>query len=85
VTEANWTGWTLDSLRPYLDACVESFGPGRLMAGSDWPVCLVASSYERWWSTLREYFEPFSAAEREGIFGGNATAFYRLHAKVLTA
>ena len=48
------------------------------MAGSDWPVCLLASSYARWWQTLREYFAPFSSAEQAAIFGGNAAAFYRL-------
>ncbi len=77
VTEANWSGWTLNHLRPYLDVCVEVFGPERLMAGSDWPVCLVASTYSRWWSTLSEYFAPFSDPEIESIFGGTAAEFYR--------
>ena len=77
VTEAIWSGWTLSHLRPYLDVCVEAFGPERLMAGSDWPVCLVASTYPRWWSTLSEYFSPFSEPEIESIFGGTAAAFYK--------
>jgi len=78
VTEANWSTWTLETLRPYLDACVESFGPWRLLTGSDWPVCLVASSYVGWWQRLREYFAPFSREERAAIFGGNAVRCYRL-------
>jgi L-fuconolactonase len=77
VTESNWSHWTLETLRPYLDVCVEAFGPQRLMAGSDWPVCLLASSYSRWWNILSEYLSPFSNAERERIFGGTATEFYR--------
>jgi L-fuconolactonase len=79
VTEANWSDWALETLCPYLDICVESFGPTRLMAGSDWPVCLLASSYKRWWATLEQYFRSFSAEEIDAIFAGNAIDFYRLH------
>ena len=76
VTEADWVGWTPRSLRPYLDVVVEAFGPERLMAGSDWPVCLVASDYGRWWQVLEGYFEGFSAAERDAVFGGVAGKVY---------
>lgn len=78
ATEADWKTWTPESLRPYLDVAVEAFGLGRLMAGSDWPVCLVASSYGRWFETLREYFAGFSEPERNAIFGGTATEVYGL-------
>jgi L-fuconolactonase len=79
VTEADWTLWTLESLKPYLDTVVEAFGPKRLMAGSDWPVCLVASSYGRWFEVLNEYFAEFSPAEREAIFGETAKQVYKLN------
>ena len=78
VTEANWQAWTPETLKPYLDVCVESFGPARLMAGSDWPVCLVASGYARWWSVLRDSFASFSETERAAIFGGTAIEVYGL-------
>jgi L-fuconolactonase len=78
VTEADWSAWTPESLRPYLDVAVEAFGAGRLMAGSDWPVCLVASGYGRWFEVLREYFAGFSSDERAAVFGGTATAVYGL-------
>jgi len=78
VTEAKWDTWSLQTLRPYLDVVVEAFGPVRLMAGSDWPVCLVASEYEQWWNTLRTYFAAFSESEKESIFGATATNVYRL-------
>jgi len=80
VTEANWQTWSGDSLRPYLDVCVDAFGPKRLMAGSDWPVCLVASSYSRWWDVLALYFAGFSESENRRIFGENALEFYDLGA-----
>lgn len=78
VTEADWQHWTETSLRPYLDVCVDAFEPSRLLAGSDWPVCLVASSYSRWWNVLANYFRDFSAYERQQVFGRNAQQVYRL-------
>ncbi len=78
VTEADWKTWTLSALRPYLDVCVEAFGPGRLLAGSDWPVCLLASGYARWWNVLEDYFSTFSTHEQACIFGENARRMYGL-------
>lgn len=78
VTEADWHTWSLETLRPYLDLVVESFGRDRLMAGSDWPVCLVATGYKQWFDTLRKYFSAFSKEESAAIFGGNAVSVYRL-------
>jgi L-fuconolactonase len=78
VTEADWSAWTLDGLRPYLDTVVEAFGVRRLMAGSDWPVCLVASEYGRWFDGLNKYFAGFSESERAAVFGGTAIEVYGL-------
>ncbi len=80
VTEAQWNTWSLDTLRPWLDTCVEAFGADRLLAGSDWPVCLLAASYVGWWTVLEEYFAAFSANEKEKVFGANAASFYHLSA-----
>ena len=78
VTEDSWSHWSIESLRPYLDTVVESFGTGRLMAGSDWPVCLVATGYAQWWQVLRNYFADFSQDERANIFGTTAKTVYDL-------
>lgn len=78
VTEADWHNWTAEQLKPYLDVVVESFGIDRLMFGSDWPVCLVASSYSKWLQTIQNYFESFSEEDQEKIFSGNAARFYNL-------
>ncbi len=78
VTEADWKNWNLDTLRPYLDTVVDAFGPDRLMAGSDWPVCLVATQYTAWFELLGSYFAGFSENERDAIFGGTATKVYGL-------
>jgi L-fuconolactonase len=78
VTEAEWAGWNAETLRPYLDVVVDAFGVERLMAGSDWPVCLVASEYGRWFEVLRDYFAGFSDAERDAVFGTTAMSAYGL-------
>jgi L-fuconolactonase len=78
TTEADWSHWSLESLRPYLDTVLDVFGPKRLMAGSDWPVCLVACGYTQWWNVLRDYFAPLSEHERGWIFGETAREVYRL-------
>jgi L-fuconolactonase len=80
VTEADWVGKTvtLEMLRPYLDVVVEAFGPERLMAGSDWPVCLVGTEYGAWFRMLEEYFKGFSEPERVAVFGETASWVYGL-------
>lgn len=78
VTEADWTSWSPETLRPYLDVVIEAFGPKRLMAGSDWPVCLVACEYGRWFEMLREYFSRFSGDEQDAVFGNTAVEVYGL-------
>jgi L-fuconolactonase len=78
VTEADWTKWSAASLRPYLDVVVDAFGCKRLMAGSDWPVCLVASDYAAWFGVLKEYFASFSTEEQHAVFEGSARAVYGL-------
>jgi L-fuconolactonase len=78
VTEANWATWTPAQLRPYLDAALESFGPSRLMIGSDWPVCLVAAPYRDVIDLVRDAIDRYSTDEQEKILGGTARDFFRL-------
>ena len=78
VTEARWQGWTVGQLRPYMDAVLEAFGPERVMFGSDWPVCLVASGYKRWLETVRGYAAKLSSDEQAQLFGATAERLYAL-------
>jgi L-fuconolactonase len=78
VTEADRATWSEKDLRPYFDAVLQSFGPKRLMAGSDWPVCTLAASYQRWYSTLQELLRPLSTTEQEMISGRVASSVYKL-------
>ena len=78
VTEADWAAWSGTELKPYFDTVLEAFGPNRLMFGSDWPVCLVASGYGRWFDAVTAFARNLSPSEQEALFGGTATAIYRL-------
>lgn len=78
VTEVAGWRWSADLVRPYFEVALEAFGPRRLMFGSDWPVCLVATDYARWHATVEGFVQPLSRDERHAILGGTASAAYRL-------
>jgi L-fuconolactonase len=78
ATEADMKHWTLTDLLPYLDTALEAFGAQRLMFGSDWPVCTLATSYTRWVEAIRSWLAPLSVSERDRILGGTAIEAYQL-------
>ena len=55
--------WTADDLRPYLDVALEAFTPRRLMFGSDWPMCLLATTYGEWLATAHAWADQLSMPE----------------------
>jgi L-fuconolactonase len=78
VTEADWQRWTPDQIRPCLEVAFDSFGPERLMVGSDWPVCLVAASYPTVLQLAKDYIAARSPQSLSAVLGGNAARFYGL-------
>ncbi len=78
VTEADWTGWKPEDLKPYVDRVLELFGEDRVMFGSDWPVCLLAADYATVKGTLESLLGNPEGDIHAKIFGGNATTVYRL-------
>jgi len=78
VTEADWKRWTVRDLTPYVTRVLEWFGPERCVFGSDWPVCLVAASYPHVIDACGQAIGDIPIADRERIFGGNASELYRL-------
>jgi L-fuconolactonase len=56
----------------------EAFGPDRVMFGSDWPVALLAGTYQQVFELAREYVAPLGAGIEAAFFGGNAVNFYQL-------
>jgi L-fuconolactonase len=78
VTEADWQNWKPEHLTPYLDIAVDGFGPGRLMIGSDWPVCTVAASYKQTMNVVLDYFRKYPSDIQDAVLGGNAHRFWKL-------
>ncbi|MEW2567999.1 amidohydrolase family protein [Streptomyces sp. NPDC047070] len=78
VTEADPRSWGAGGLVPYGDTVLEAFGPGRLMFGSDWPVCTLVASYAEVVDIADQLTEKLDAGEREEIFSGTATRVYGL-------
>jgi L-fuconolactonase len=77
VTEAG-PQWTADRLAPYVDHLLATFGPTRLIWGSDWPVCTLAATYRQWLDATDRLLGHCTPAERAAILGDNATRTYRL-------
>ena len=76
VTEADHRAWKADDFRPYLDVVFEAFRPERLMFGSDWPVCLLAGSYEQVEGLVRDHVRHLGPEQAAGFWGGNCARFY---------
>ena len=76
VTEAG-DAWHPDALRPYVEHLLATFGPRRLLWGSDWPVVKLAADYSRWFN-LADNLTGLAGDERAALFGGNAIRFYAI-------
>ncbi|HXC57649.1 MAG TPA: amidohydrolase family protein [Rhizomicrobium sp.] len=70
------TGWSAATLKLYVDVLLESFGPSRLMWGSDWPVLNEAGDYAGWLAACETLTKHLSPSDCEAIFGGTAAKFY---------
>ncbi|MGA3202710.1 MAG: amidohydrolase family protein [Bryobacteraceae bacterium] len=81
VTEADHKHWTEAQLRFYIDTAIDAFGPKRIMFGSDWPVCLSATTYQDWRDLMHRATQKLSESEQAAIFGGTAAEAYRIPEK----
>ncbi|WP_135556206.1 amidohydrolase family protein [Paenibacillus cymbidii] len=71
--------WSADVIAPYARAVIETFGRGRVMFGSDWPVCLFSATYDDVVALLESCtLDGWSDEEKAALYGGNAAAFYKL-------
>jgi L-fuconolactonase len=81
VTEADRTKWTVEGLRPYAAHVLSSFGPDRVMFGSDWPVCELAATYDQVYDAARDWTGGLSGSEQDEVFAGTATRAYPVSAR----
>ena len=78
VTEADWVNWRVEDLRPYVEKVLEYFGPARMMFGSDWPVCLLAASYDQVLESFEVLLAGLDEIDRQRVFSESAIEFYRI-------
>lgn len=64
------------TVRPYVEACIEAFGWNRVVWGSDWPVCNLRATLAQWVETSRTIVAGASQDEQRGLFAGNAERIY---------
>ncbi len=79
VTEADLQSWKPADFKRYVDCVLEVFTPQRLVFGSDWPVCLLAATYDRVYELTQELLSDCSLNEKDDIMGKNALHFYRIN------
>jgi L-fuconolactonase len=79
VTEAG-KAWRADDLRPYVEHLLATFGPRRLLWGSDWPVVNLAADYVRWFD-VADAIAGLAGGERAALFGANAVRVYGIEAQ----
>jgi L-fuconolactonase len=75
VTEAD-PDWTLETLRPVVEHLLATFGPERLIFGSDWPVVTLRASYAQWVEAAETLLSGLTEAQRAAVFGRNAQKLY---------
>jgi L-fuconolactonase len=76
TTEAGWHNWQPVELKPYLSHLLESFGPQRLMFGSDWPVMTLATDYQQWIEAVRTQLPLSKEEDWIRLFRSNAERIY---------
>jgi L-fuconolactonase len=70
--------WRVDDLAVIVNHCLDTFGPDRVVFGSDWPVCLLGAPLLAWVASLHKIVQTRPLAEQTGLWSGNAKRIYRL-------
>ncbi len=64
--------------QPYVETCIEAFGPGRCMFESNFPPDKGQCSYLVIFNAFKRLAEKYSEAEKTALFSGTASRIYRL-------
>lgn len=78
VAYADSESWTVETLRPYVEHTINSFGWERIVWGSDWPVCTLGGGLTYWVAATHALLEGCSQAERTALLSGNAKRIWNL-------
>jgi predicted TIM-barrel fold metal-dependent hydrolase len=78
VAYADPGDWTVDTLRPYVEHTIGSFGWDRVVWGSDWPVCTLGGGLTTWIAATHALMSGCSTGERDRLYHGNAKRIWKL-------
>jgi L-fuconolactonase len=67
---------SIGNIQPYVDHLLATFGPERLMWGSDWPVVNLAGNYGDWLTQCEAMLAALDQDQKAAVFGGNGARFY---------
>jgi predicted TIM-barrel fold metal-dependent hydrolase len=70
--------WSVASIRPWVETCIELWGPRRAFFGTNWPVDRLFSSYGDVVDAYAEIIAPLPHPQRAALFSGNAGRFFGL-------
>lgn len=78
VAYADAESWTVETLRPYIEHTIASFGWDRVVWGSDWPVCTLGGGLTHWVAATYALLSGCSEDERTALLAGNAKRIWKL-------
>jgi predicted TIM-barrel fold metal-dependent hydrolase len=78
VAYADADGWTVETLRPYVEHTIGVFGWDRVVWGSDWPVCTLGGGLSTWIAAIHALTAGASVDEKSKLLSGNAKRIWGL-------
>lgn len=78
VAGASDPQWTVGSIRPWIRACIDTFGPERCMFGTNWPIDRLHGSYTDVVAAYREIVDDLATRDRSAVLSGTARRVYGL-------
>lgn len=82
VAYAEPASWTVETIRPYVEHVIQSFGWERIVWGSDWPVCTLASNIDAglstWVAATHALLKGCSDDEKSLLLADNAARLWKL-------
>jgi len=80
VAYADPDSWIAETLRPWVEHTISSFGWDRVVWGSDWPVCTLGGGLLPWVAATQAVLEGASPDEKTKLLSGNAKRIWKLEA-----
>jgi predicted TIM-barrel fold metal-dependent hydrolase len=78
VAGASDPDWTVESIRPWILTCIDTFGTDRCMFGTNWPIDRLHGRYVDVVSAYREVITELTAVEQHEVLAGTASRVYRI-------